>query len=141
MQGLVELGRICMYLRNRILTALKVKNVLLMIAGVFFLFAGTYVILDLLIEYRDDIDTALHAKAMPGSIEWVRNAIIMILIATVSRKLMGDARFYSSYFEGSLEGRITFKELAQVTGKPVFLVILELFFFRFIYITFTIAFT
>lgn len=133
MQRLVELGRICMYLRNRILTALKVKNVLLMIAGVFFLFAGTYVILDLLIEYRDDIDTALHAKAMPGSIEWVSNAIIMILIATVSRKLMGDARFYSSYFEGSLEGRITFKELAQVTGKPVFLVILELFFFRFIY--------
>ena len=122
-----------MYLRNGILKALKVKNVLLIIGGIFFLFAGAYNIIDLLLRYRNDLDTALHAKAMPGSVEWVKNAIAMLLIATASRKLMGDARFYSSYFEGSIEGRISFRELSKVTGKPVFVVVLELFFFRFIY--------
>ncbi|MBO4473341.1 MAG: hypothetical protein J5750_00355 [Clostridiales bacterium] len=117
-----------MYLRNGILKALKVKNVLLIIGGIFFLFAGAYNIIDLLLRYRNDLDTALHAKAMPGSVEWVKNAIAMLLIATASRKLMGDARFYSSYFEGSIEGRISFRELSKVTGKPVFVVVLELFF-------------
>lgn len=60
-------------------------------------------------------------------------AIVFILVATLSRKLIGDARFYSSYFEGSLEGRIRFKELSKVTGKPTFVVLAELFLFRFIY--------
>ena len=122
-----------MYLRERVLKVLKVKNVLLIIAGVFFMFFGAYLIIDLLTYYRDDIDTALHAKSMPGAIRAVIFSVCSFLVATVSRKLMGDARFYSSYFEGSLEGRITFKELSKVTGKPVFWVIIELSLFKFIY--------
>jgi len=54
-----------MYLRSGIMKFLKVKNVLLFIAGVFFLFVGSYLIADLMITYRNDIDTALHAKSMP----------------------------------------------------------------------------
>ena len=122
-----------MYLRQGILKLLKVKNVLLMIAGIFFIFAGSYNIIDLLITYRNDIDTALHAKSMPGSIDWVLMAIVFIIVATFSRKLMGDARFYSSYFEGSLDGRIRFKDLARVSGKPTFIVVTELSLFRFLY--------
>ena len=91
-----------MYLRNKLLTVLKVKNVLLMIAGIFFLFFGAFNIIDLLIYYRNDIDTALHAKSMPGSIDAVLMAIVFLFVVLLSRKLIGDARFYSSYFEGSL---------------------------------------
>ena len=122
-----------MYLRKPIMTILKVKNVLLMIAGIFFLFAGSYNIIDLLLYYRKDLETALHAKAMPGSIDWVLMSIVFLIVVLISRKLMGDARFYSSYFEGSLDGRIRFKDLSAVSGKPVFAVVLELFFFRFLY--------
>ncbi|MBR5938018.1 MAG: hypothetical protein IKZ90_07120 [Clostridiales bacterium] len=122
-----------MYLRDKALKFLKIKNVLLVIAGVFFLFAGAYNIISLFVYYSDDIDTAIHAKAMPGSIRWVVNAVMMLLIALFSRKLIGDARFYSSYFEGSLDGRISCKELSKITGKPRFIVYLELSFFRYIY--------
>lgn len=122
-----------MYLRNGVMKFLKVKNVLLFIAGVFFLFAGIYLISDLLIYYRNDLNTALHAKSMPGAIDWAIMGTAFVLIVFLSRKLMGDARFYTSYFEGSLYGRISFSDLAKASGKPVFFVALELFFFRFIY--------
>ena len=122
-----------MYLRNGVMKFLRVKNVLLFIAGVFFLFAGIYLISDLLIYYRNDLDTALHAKSMPGAIDWAIMGTAFVMIVFLSRKLMGDARFYSSYFEGSLYGRISFNDLAKACGKPVFFVTLELFFFRFIY--------
>ena len=122
-----------MYLRNKLLTVLKVKNVLLMIAGIFFLFFGAFNIIDLLIYYRNDIDTALHAKSMPGSIDAVLMAIVFLFVVLLSRKLIGDARFYSSYFEGSLYQHIRVKDLAAASGKPVFVVAIELFFFRFLY--------
>ena len=122
-----------MYLRNKLLTVLKVKNILLMIAGVFFLFVGSYNILDLLIYYRNDIETALNAKSMPDSIDFVLMAIVFLFVVLLSRKLIGDARFYSSYFEGSLYQHIRVKDLAAASGKPAFIVAIELFFFRFLY--------
>ena len=122
-----------MYLRNGVMKALKVKNVLLAIAGVFFLFAGIVVGLGLIIEYIDDINTALQAKAMPGAIDWVLMGAVFLIVVAISRKLMGDARFYSSYFEGSLDGFIRFKDLAAVTGRPAFWVACQLSFFRLIY--------
>lgn len=122
-----------MYLRNGVLKALKVKNVLLIIGAVFFLIFSLVAIIDLFVTYHDDIDTALHAKSMPGLLEFVLISLIVILVAVLSRRLMGDARFYSSYFEGSLDGHITFKELSKASGMPVFVVAFELFFFRYIY--------
>ena len=104
-----------------------------MIAGVFFLLFGLYIILDLLIYYRNDIETALNAKSMPGSIDAVLMAIVFLFVVLLSRKLIGDARFYSSYFEGSLYQHIRVKDLAAVSGKPAFVVAIELFFFRFLY--------
>ena len=104
-----------------------------MIAGVFFLLFGAYIMLDLLIYYRNDIETALNAKAMPGSIDAVLMAIVFLFVVLLSRKLIGDARFYSSYFEGSLYQHISIKDLAAVSGKPAFVVAIELFLFRFLY--------
>ena len=115
-----------MYLRERFLKCLKVKNVLLVIAGVLCLIFGLVILADLVSYYIDDLATVAKAKATPDAVKALALGAVLILIATISRKLMGDARFYSSYFEGSLEGRITYKELAQASGKPVFGVAIEL---------------
>jgi len=122
-----------MYLKNKVLMALKVKNVLLVIFSVFeFIFSG-YVALDLLIYYRDDLDTALHAKAMPDCINGLITAVVVLLVVAISRKLIGDARFYSSYFEGDLDGKIKISDLAGVAGHSETRVGLELSLFRLIY--------
>ncbi len=122
-----------MYLRERFLKCLKVKNVLLVIAGVLCLIFGLVILADLVSYYIDDLTTVAKAKATPDAVKALALGAVLILIATISRKLMGDARFYSSYFEGSLEGRITYKELAKASGKPVLCVAIELILFRFIY--------
>lgn len=122
-----------MYLRHGVLRALKVKNVLLIIGALFFIIFSLVSIINLFITYQDDIDTALNAKSLPGLLKFILISLFVILFAAFSRKLMGDARFYSSYFEGSLDAHITFTELAKVSGKPFFAVAIELFFFRKIY--------
>ena len=122
-----------MYLRQGVLRGLKVKNVLLIIGALFFIIFSLVAIIDLFITYHDNINTALNAKSFPGLLKFILISFCVILFAAFSRKLMGDARFYSSYFEGSLDGHITFTELAKVSGKPVFAVAIELFFFRYIY--------
>lgn len=122
-----------MYLKSKALVAYKVKNIILIILSILQIVALTYIALDLLVYYRNDIDTALAAKAMPGAIRGTIIGIIVLLLVNLSRKLIGDARFYSSYFEGDLSGQIPLKDLAEVTGHSEFRVGLELRFFRIFY--------
>lgn len=122
-----------MYLKSKALVAYKVKNIILIILSILQIVALTYIALDLLVYYRNDIDTALTAKAMPGAIRGTVIGVIILLLVNLSRKLIGDARFYSSYFEGDLSGQIPLRDLAEVTGRSEFRVGLELRFFRIFY--------
>ncbi|MBR2751133.1 MAG: hypothetical protein IKD90_08380 [Clostridiales bacterium] len=122
-----------MYLKNKALVAFKIKNIILFILSVFQIAVLAYLAVDLLIYYRDDIDTALNAKSMPGSIRGIIVGAIVLLIVCISRKLIGDARFYSSYFEGDLSGTIPISALAEVTGHSQLRVRLELRLFRILY--------
>ncbi|MBR3056660.1 MAG: hypothetical protein IKG93_01720 [Clostridiales bacterium] len=122
-----------MYLKERLIKAFKVKNVILMILAIFQVVAMGWNIIDLLVYYSDDIDTALTAKSMPGSIRGVIVGVLVLFFVALSRKMIGDARFYSSYFEGDLDGYVSVSDLAKVTGKPAFLVNLELALYRVLY--------
>lgn len=122
-----------MYVKERLVKGLKIKNVLFLIAGVCEFLVSSFVMLDLLITYRDDLDTALHAKAMPSSIRGLIVSVSLLLISCISRKMIGEATFYSSYFEGSLDGYIQFDELSKVMGRPEWLVRLELRIYRVLY--------
>lgn len=58
---------------------------------------------------------------------------ILLLISGISRRLIGNANFYSGYFEGSLSGYIPYRDLAEVMGISDRRVRLQLRFFRGIY--------
>lgn len=79
------------------------------------------------------MEIVMEAKAAPGSIMSIKIGIILLIIAVISRHLIGDANFYSSYFEGDLDGYIKYSDLAEVTGKNMYIVMLQLCFFRLIY--------
>lgn len=122
-----------MYLKNKWVKALKVKNVLLTIAAVCEFLVSASVAIDLLVYYHDDIDTALHAKAMPDCIRGIIVSACLFIITFLSRKMIAEATFFSSYFEGSLDGYIRFEDLAKVVGRPTCLVRAELHVYRFLY--------
>lgn len=122
-----------MYLKENVIKILKIKNVIFTVFGVFNSAVSASIIISLITYYRDDLDTALHAKAIPDSVTWLIIGIILLIIAGISKYLIGDALFYSSYFEGDLDGNIKYSDLAKVTGKSPLTVKIQLVFFKMIY--------
>lgn len=121
-----------MYIRDKLIKFLKIKNVIFIIAGIFNVAVSVYTLISLFSTYRD-MDIVMEAKAAPGSIMSIKIGIILLIIAAISRHLIGDANFYSSYFESDLDGYIKYSDLAEVTGKNMYIVMLQLCFFRLIY--------
>ncbi|MCM1270562.1 MAG: hypothetical protein NC247_08085 [Ruminococcus flavefaciens] len=121
-----------MYIRDKLIKFLKIKNVIFIIAGIFNVAVSVYTLISLFSTYRD-MEIVMEAKAAPGSIMSIKIGIILLIIAVISRHLIGDANFYSSYFEGDLDGYIKYSDLAEVTGKNKYIVMLQLCFFRLIY--------
>lgn len=121
-----------MYIRDKLIKFLKIKNVIFIIAGIFNVAVSIYTLISLFSTYRD-MEIVMEAKAAPGSIMSIKIGIILLIIAVISRHLIGDANFYSSYFEGDLDGYIKYSDLAEVTGKNKYIVMLQLCFFRLIY--------
>ena len=108
-----------MYLKEKLIRLLKVKNVIFLILGVFFVSLYVGNIISLCVYYFGDWDTVLTARSMPESVIMILIGTLMIVISRVSRKHINDAALYSAYFEGDLDGYVAFSELAEVTGEPL----------------------
>lgn len=119
-----------MYLREKRIQFLKFKNVLFTVLGIFFVASSLYVLISLVSYYHDDLETVLEAKATPQCIVLIMVGTILLLIAGISRRFIGNANFYSSYFEGDLSGYIQYQDLAEVMGTSAGRIRLQLRFFR-----------
>ena len=106
-----------MYLKKILITLLKIKNVIFLIAGVFLIAASASIVTDLAVHYWGDWNTVINARSTPDSIRFSVIGIILIVLSRISRKLIKDANFYSGYFEGDLNGYIDFQDIAMATGK------------------------
>ena len=106
-----------MYLRNGLIGFLKVKNIILLILGIFFAAASTSNMAELTVYYFGDWYTIINAESTPGSIALFLIGVMTIICSRGSRRLINDACFFSSYFEGDLNGYVDFAELAEITGK------------------------
>ena len=122
-----------MYLKNVLVSLLKIKNIILLVCGILLIGIGGYILLSLWITYINDWNTFVHAKATPPSVRFMIIGLALIVCAVFSRRAIYNAEFYSGYFEGDLDGYITYDELAAVTGKSVAGVKAELLFLRPIY--------
>ena len=124
-----------MYLRKKKIKALKIKNVLLVIFFAFEIaFSGTYIVSEF-VYYRDDPETAWGAVSMKSSIVFLSIAALLFIIALISIVHIGNASFFSSYFEGDLDGEVSFADLAKVVGKSENAVRRQLHFYRSVYMT------
>lgn len=122
-----------MYIKDKIIKILKIKNVFFVIIAVFNIMISVYDILSLISSYYDDWETILNAKSTPESITMFIIGIILLIAAFISSRWIGDATFYSNYFEGDLDGYVTYSDLSEVTGKSELAIKLKLHFFHKIY--------
>ena len=106
-----------MYLLEKRIKKLKIKNIVFAVVAIFNLVFSVYWQFYLVIRYWGDTFTLSHAANTPAFFFWIVVGPFMLIEAGISTVYIGDARFYSSYFEGDLDGFITVAELADVTGK------------------------
>ena len=122
-----------MYLRKKLVTALKIKNVLLCIFSVLEIFVSAYYIVSEFTAYWDKPEYAWGAVDMKLSIVLLCVGIGVLLLVLASSQFIGNAVFYSSYFEGDLDGFVTCADLSRVMGKSPSAVYRHLAFYRLIY--------
>ncbi len=88
-----------------------------MVLGIFFWGVSVSIILSMVSYYWYEWETFITAKSIPGSISFLVVGIMFIIISSISQGNIGNASFYSNYFEGDLDGYISFEELADIAGK------------------------
>ena len=122
-----------MYLKEKLIKVLKVKNVLFNIFAVFCIASSAAVLISLFAHYSDDLETFKSARALPECINAISVGIILLIISGFSRRSIGDASFYSGYFETDLDGFVKYSDLAEIMGKNKHLIKFQLYYFRKIY--------
>lgn len=105
-----------MYLKNSLIGFLKVKNVILLIAGIFLTALSIALLTQLFVYCHGDWGEVLYAENTPAALIDFIIGVPMIVCSRLSRLLINDAVFYSGCFEGDLNGYVDFAELADVTG-------------------------
>ena len=80
-----------MYLKNGLIKFLKVKNVILLILGVFLVSSSVAIITQLIVGYFGDWFTILHARAFPESVFLIIIGIVLIVCSRISRRLIKSA--------------------------------------------------
>lgn len=121
------------YIREKIIKFLKIKNAISSVIGIFLIAVSTAIMVSLILYYWGDWETVITAKATPGSVSGFIIGIILFIYAFISKKMIRDAYFYSSYFEGDLDGNIKYNDLTAITGKSIYLIKIQLYLFRLIY--------
>lgn len=105
-----------MYLREKKIKTLQIKNMLITCFGVLYFFVCGFYIISEFTYYRDEPNIAWNAKSMTSSIVLFIIALILLIQALTSHNMIKKATFFSSYFEGSLDGLVKSNDLAKVVG-------------------------
>ncbi|MCR4792242.1 MAG: TFIIB-type zinc ribbon-containing protein [Lachnospiraceae bacterium] len=106
-----------MYLKKNVITFLKIKNILLAIVAIANLIVATAFQIYLVVRYWGDTYTLMHARGTSEFLFWIIAGPIILIHVMLSSSNIGDARFYSGYFEGDLDGFVGAEDLAEVTGR------------------------
>ena len=122
-----------MYLKEKLIRILKIKNAVLALFTILNLITGVSWELYLVIRYWGDWFTIAHAKATPDFIFWIIAGPVILLIVYISKEWIGDAYFYNGYFEGDLDGTVSDAELAEAIGRNPGMVALQLKLFSILY--------
>lgn len=87
---------IYMYLKNNAIRIYKIKNVIFSIIGCFWILISTWNILSLIVTYWDDVITVIYANSFLGSLIRLPLAVILLGMAGISKRWIGDAVFSMS---------------------------------------------
>lgn len=106
-----------MYLREKRMFILNIKNIILYIVGMLFCVSSIFVYIANYISYSDNAELRSMVNSKDAVYIVFGIGLGLLCLAFLSRWLMGEARFFSNYFEMDLDGYIAYSDLGLVTGK------------------------
>lgn len=122
-----------MYTRDKLIAVLKIKNTICSFLVTLFLCMVIFDVFFLLFVYWGEWWTILHARSFKDDIVLSIVSAFMFIPTSISKRWIGDAQFYSSCFEGDLDGYVDLTELSAVTRNPQWWIEIQLLIFRFMY--------
>ena len=127
------MGDAAVYLKKGLITALRIKNILLLLFCGFEFASSTTYIISLFSIYSEKPEYAWGAVDMKLAIVMTCVAVVLLIAALMSIKHVGNAVFYSSFLEGDLDGFTTYADLSQVMGKSQAAVRRQMHIYRVLY--------
>lgn len=106
-----------MYLKNSKIKIMKIIGYICTVIGTFEVAMSVWNLISLVSHYRDDLETVLYAKSTPQSVMSIIWGSVLLVLAFRLKGMIEDANFFSGYFEGDLDGYVTYGDLADVRGK------------------------
>ena len=105
-----------MYLKSKLISVLKFKNILFLLTGLFFTIMSVWDIVSLTVYYWGNWNTIIHARSTPESVCLFFIGCIILICMKASTNAIKKSHFYSSYFETELYSDVGYDELSQATG-------------------------
>lgn len=119
-----------MYLNKKAIKTIKIITIIMLLfAGIELVVSVPYIISEFA-YYSDDPETAWHAVDMGECIFMTIMSIALIIVVFILRRMVWNATFYSSYFEGDLDGFIKYTDLSEVTAHPASVIRNRITFYR-----------
>ncbi|MBQ8860328.1 MAG: hypothetical protein IJ015_03200 [Ruminococcus sp.] len=119
-----------MYLNEKRIKIIKIIGYPLFAFGLLECIVSLYALISTIVYYFDRLETIVGSVAIVDSVCGLLLATVLLFVTSVAFRLISDARFYSSYFEHDLDGKIEYSELSEITGNSASFVSFELSLFR-----------
>ena len=119
-----------MYLNEKRIKIIKIIGYPLFAFGLLQCVVSLYALISTIVYYFDRLETIIGSVAIVDSVCGLLLAAVLLFVTSVAFRFILDARFYSSYFEHDLDGKIEYSELSEITGNSASFVSFELSLFR-----------
>lgn len=105
-----------MYIKEKFLKGLKISIAVVSAITVFWFAASIMYIGSMMAFYTGDMETVKRSVSYESSKKFIVVLPFVILLLNLIRKCIEEAFFYNSYFEGDLNGLVSYKDLSGITG-------------------------
>ena len=115
-----------MYLNDKKIKIIKIICYPLFAFGLLQCVVSLYALISTIVYYFDRLETIAGSPAIVDSVCGLLLATVLLFATGVAFRFISDARFYSSYFEHDLDGKIEYSELSGITGNSIGFISFEL---------------
>lgn len=105
-----------MYIKGKLVLTIRICLGILAALCLFAFAVSVAYIGDMFVHYGTDMDTITSAVNFESSVWMIGLSPVVLFVVKLINDAIKEAFFYNSYFEGDLDGIVSFRDLANISG-------------------------